>query len=192
MESNQYINLKKSANNQLGVKIRLMKNHEKDKLFQLQEFSIRVLNSQDYNNEQIEAILNKTSRSNLFGQGTITFVAEYENKIIGFSTLNKISNMVNAVFVHPHYVYQGIGKQLMLALEQEALNCKIKRLTVFASLTAVSFYKSLGYQYEGKVELSGVRRKIPCVLMTKQLLPLNTFEQLCACVISFLMSEIKL
>lgn len=192
MENPQNKNPKKPADKQLIVKIRLMENHEKNELFQLQELSIRALNSQDYSDQQIEDILNKNTRLNLFGKSTITFVAEYDHKTVGFTTLNKFSSSISAVFVHPHYAYQGIGKQLMLTLEQEAVNCKIKRLIVFASLTAVDFYKSLGYTYEGKIDISGAKRKIPCILMTKQLLPYQTFKELCASVISFLMPEIKL
>ncbi|AFY42553.1 GNAT family N-acetyltransferase [Nostoc sp. PCC 7107] len=184
MKNHDNNNSKKAAANQLIVKIRPMKNNEINDLFQLQEFSIRTLTSQDYNHEQIEAILNKNSRSSLFVQGTITFVAECNNQTVGFTTLNKIYHRIDAVFVHPHYAYQGIGKKLMLTLEQEALSSKIKQLTVLASLTSVGFYKSLGYQYQNKVELSAVKIKVPCAFMTKQLLPFNTFEQLCATVIS--------
>ena len=99
----------------------------------------------------------------------ILFVAEDKlGVIVGFSSLG--INEVNAVHVHPHYTRMGAGTLLLDAVETEALAQNMKKLKVSASITAVPFYQSRGYQaiaHSFHTLRSGV--EIPCVSIEKSL-----------------------
>lgn len=165
---------------QFPVKIRLMKSNEEKTLLQLQEKSIRELNTQDYNREQIEVIIDRICRLSCFDTGTVTFVAERESSIVGFATLNKSTSYINAIYVSPNCVRQGVGKQLMLAIEEEAIQRKIGDLFTFSSLTAINFYKALGYKIiEEKNLLSNASIEIPVALMIKQNARFTFFDRVC-------------
>ncbi len=98
------------------------------------------------------------------------YVAEENGIVIGFGTLNQVQGEIEAVYVSPEIVRRGIGKAILQKLEEWARDLNIKLLKMDASLNAVPFYKSAGYepQKETKHRLtSGV--EIGCVLMTKEL-----------------------
>ncbi|MCU0534929.1 MAG: GNAT family N-acetyltransferase [Hydrococcus sp. Prado102] len=174
-QQNQGDNFSKT---QLFVTIRLTKPDEINTLLQLQTKSLRILTAKDYDRRQIEAIIERNYRLNQFRMGAITFVAEYEGKIIGFAILNRIFRIIDAVFVHPDFVRRSVGKQLMFAIEQEAIQRKIKSLLVLSSLTAINFYQALGYQILGETTISHNKIKIPCVYMKKQFLPFTLIDRL--------------
>ncbi len=100
------------------------------------------------------------------------YVAEENNVIVGFGTLNQKSSEIEAVYVLPEVVRCGIGLRLLRKLEERARELGIKSLHLDSSLNAASFYKSAGYetQKESKHRLSsGV--EIGCILMKKELSP---------------------
>ncbi len=77
---------------------------------------------------------------------------------------------IEAVYVSPDVVRRGVGKAILQKLEERARDLKIKSLKMNASLNAVPFYKSAGYESQKEMKhhlASGV--EIGCVLMTKEL-----------------------
>jgi len=80
------------------------------------------------------------------------FVALSEGKIAGFisySELNKTDVLIVALGVLPEYQGSGIGKALLLKLEEKARSSKKKRLLVSTSnddLPALAFYQLMGFQ----------------------------------------------
>ncbi len=98
------------------------------------------------------------------------YVAEEDGAVIGFGTLNHKQNEIEAVYVSPAVVRRGVGLAILRRLEERARGLGIKSLKMDASLNAVPFYKSAGYesQKEMKHRLAcGV--EISCIFMTKQL-----------------------
>lgn len=158
---------------QIQVAIRLMKPDEIGTLLQLLERSIRKLNTQDYNAEQIEAII--SIQPSAFEGKTVTFVAEYESNLIGFAVLAHVGIIwqINSIFIDPDFVRQGVGKRLIATLEQEATRQKVSRLYVASSLTAIGFYKTMGYRCDRKVLLTMSGVKIPAAYMVKDLSTFN-------------------
>lgn len=57
---------------------------------------------------------------------------------------------VLGVAVHPHYRKQGIGAQLLYALEQQAKAQERETVTLTCQALLVPFYERLGYQNEGQ------------------------------------------
>jgi GNAT superfamily N-acetyltransferase len=77
---------------------------------------------------------------------------------------------IEAVYVSPEVVRRGVGKAILQKLEERARDLSIKSLKMNASLNAVLFYKSAGYESQKEMKhrlASGV--EIGCVLMTKEL-----------------------
>jgi putative acetyltransferase len=158
------------------ISVRIAQPKDRNQIFQIQIDAIQVICSHDYNTEQIAALLDDKQLQYSVGNewGEIVFVAEIEDTIVGFSAL--LRHRVSAVYVHPHYVRRGIGRQLLTALEREAVSRHIKRLAVMASLTAQPFYQACGYQIVGECSLiSDHGVYVPCIDMEKCLA--STFDK---------------
>ncbi|MEH1838784.1 MAG: GNAT family N-acetyltransferase [Nostoc sp.] len=161
------------------IKIRLAQPQDRNQIFDIRRDAIQILCSRDYNFEQTQALLNDTQLDKSQGGETkdIVFVAEIGEKIVGFSAYSRY--WVNAVYVHPKYVRQGIGTELLKAIESEACSQNVNTLAVCASITAKPFYEASGYQDFGKTYISsssGVY--IPCSRMQKWLSSATEAEQL--------------
>jgi putative acetyltransferase len=83
------------------------------------------------------------------------------------------------VYVSPEVVRRSVGKAILQKLEERAQALGIKSLKMDASLNAVPFYESAGYESQKAIKhrlASGV--EIGCVLMTKELPPRSS-QSLC-------------
>ncbi|PNG35895.1 MULTISPECIES: GNAT family N-acetyltransferase [Pseudomonas] len=81
------------------------------------------------------------------------FVALVDGKLLGTASLD--GRAVRSVFVDPAYHGHGLGRQLMAAVEQAALDSGLTSLVVPSSVTAEGFYARLGFvrvreHYEGE------------------------------------------
>ena len=63
---------------------------------------------------------------------------------------NRISILLS-IFVLPEYQGKGIGKQIIQTLEQDEYFVRAKRIEIPASITAVEFYKKMGYDYKNGI-----------------------------------------
>lgn len=72
-----------------------------------------------------------------------TIVVEKDNKIIGTGTI--VGDEIMRVFVDPAFQKHGIGKLIMLQLEQEAISVGVDIVKLDASLPSKRFYELLGY-----------------------------------------------
>ncbi|MEH2132255.1 MAG: GNAT family N-acetyltransferase [Nostoc sp.] len=152
------------------IKIRLAQPQDRNQIFDIRRDAIQILCSRDYSPEQIQALLNdaELEQSQRAGIKDIVFVAEIGEKIVGFSAYSRY--WVNALYVHPQYVRQGIGTELLKTIESEACSQNIKTLAVCASITGKPFYEASGYQEFSKAYItssSGIY--IPLIRMQKWL-----------------------
>ena len=64
-------------------------------------------------------------------------------------------------FVLPEYIGKGIGKKIMNALENDEYFLKSKRIEITSSITALGFYKKLGYKHKnGNKYLDEIEKNI--------------------------------
>ncbi|NMZ07014.1 GNAT family acetyltransferase [Pseudomonas proteolytica] len=70
-------------------------------------------------------------------------VALQDQQIVATAALD--ANVVRSVFVNPALQWQGIGRQLMVDIEQRAREAGVTVLSVPSSLTAEPFYTKLGF-----------------------------------------------
>ena len=131
----------------LPVDVRLMLPDEVSAALSLIWTSVRSLNAADYTSEQVEKIVDSYHPGVLSG-GTIV-VAVHQSQLVGVAKMRPDGfggRLIEAVFTHPDYVRQGIGRALLTELECSAHRRKAKQMMVFSSLTAVSFYEAMDYQ----------------------------------------------
>ena len=56
------------------------------------------------------------------------------------------------IFVLPEYQGKGIGKQIIHTLENDEFFLRAKRIEIPASITAVEFYRKMGYDYKNGIK----------------------------------------
>ena len=75
---------------------------------------------------------------------------------------------IRALYVHPNWVRQGLGRRLVAWGEEEARKEGANRFAVNSSLNAVPFYSSVGYRAVGSMDLDlGGDIAFPIVQMEK-------------------------
>ena len=72
-----------------------------------------------------------------------TIVLEHKGRIIGTGTL--LDSNIQGVFIHPSYQRRGLGKLVMLKLEERALANGIDTLNLTSLPVSKRFYDHLGY-----------------------------------------------
>jgi putative acetyltransferase len=151
------------------ISIRSAFNSDRARISQLHRESIQQLCTADYTTAQIQALLEDKKVYGTKSWGDVVLVAECGETIVGFSALMR--GAVSAMYVHPEWTRQGIGKQLLQAIEREAISRRWQWLFVKASVTAVPFYQACGYQILHTTQMMVAGREwIPCVDMQKQLI----------------------
>ena len=161
---------------QVLFNIRPMRSEEAEDCLALIHLSIRALSTQAYSPDLIEKIVGLYENSSSLS-GTIV-VAECNSQIVGVACAKKVLGItwnINAVFTHPDFIHNGIGRRLVEFLEEAAVDNDMKIMTVVSSLTAVGFYKALDYEYGGETKIN---ETIPCAFFSKRLQPLTLVDNL--------------
>jgi GNAT superfamily N-acetyltransferase len=82
------------------------------------------------------------------GKDTVVGTASLDN----FGSAESPDYYAVTVFVLPESHGQGVGTQLMEAVESKARELGAEKITVRASITAKGFYQKLGYRFRDGVE----------------------------------------
>ena len=119
----------------------------------------RITNSKDYSEEWINALETRAQPSDILERAGWThfYVAEENDTIIGCGAIgpywgSKTESSLFNIFVSPEYQGKGIGRKIIETLEQDEYFLRAKRVEVPASITAVNFYRKLGYDYKNGVD----------------------------------------
>ncbi len=143
--------------------IREFKDDDTEAIVHLFTETVRKINSRDYSKEQIEVWAPQNPdlakwRNRL--AETITFVAEVDQRIIGFAQLEN-NGHIDCFYVAHDFVDKGVGTKLLLEIEEWAKSLNITRLFGEASITAKPFFLGKGFKVikEQFVELQGVQFK---------------------------------
>lgn len=84
--------------------------------------------------------------------GTYVLILEENKKIIGVGRA-KPNGWITHVFIHKKYRNKGVGKRLMSRLEYWLKRKEIKEFQLNSSPYAVNFYKTLGYESNGRKKI---------------------------------------
>ena len=120
--------------------------------------TVEISNSRDYPPEYI-AHLKQTHNAEVLKQrakeGHMYVVCDGE-KIVGTGTIapfwgSRTESIFLTIFVLPEYQGKGLGRLIIETLEQDEYAKRESRIEIPASLTAVNFYRHLGYDYKNGV-----------------------------------------
>jgi putative acetyltransferase len=138
--------------------------------------SIRELCSKDYSAAQIEAWVERSLHPEVWVQRMerdYIWVIEEKNRILGFGHLALMDN-TNAEVMGLYLIAPALGKGLAKELVRNMIRVmkehELTRLSLLSTITAKTFYESLGFiQYasDTSVEMRGVA--IPCLPMECEL-----------------------
>lgn len=134
---------------------RILRNYKTEDCRTLAELfyeTVHTVNARDYTKEQLAAWA--TGQVDLAGwnrryQASDTLVAVECGIVIGFGNMED-DGYLDMLFVHKDRQGQGIGAQIVQALETRALSRGIYRFWAYASLTARPFFEKMGYRAAAK------------------------------------------
>ena len=121
--------------------------------------TLKTSNSKDYSAEDISALEEQLQPSGVLERAGWThfYVAEEGNHIIGCGAIgpywgSETESSLFTIFVLPACQGKGVGRKIIETLEQDEFFLRAKRVEVPASITAVEFYRKLGYEYKNGID----------------------------------------
>ena len=141
------------------MKIRRFTENDAEKVSTLIICTLKTTNSKDYSEESIKALEKQMQPSHILERASWThfYVVEDNDTIIGCGAIgpywgSETESSLFTIFVLPEYQGKGIGRKIIETLEQDEYFLRAKRVEVPASITAVNFYRKLGYDYKNGVD----------------------------------------
>ena len=120
--------------------------------------TLLISNSKDYSGEYIESIIASHSAEIISERAKDghMYVACDGLRIIGCGAIagywgSITESILLTIFVLPEYQGRGVGKRMIQTLEQDEFFLRAKRIEIPASITAVEFYKKMGYNYKNGI-----------------------------------------
>ena len=105
-------------------------------------------------------------------------VAVCNEKIIGFIALLLKGGQISGLYVHPDFVRQGIGSELLRAVIDILDSQKHRNVYVLSSEYAKPFYRHNGFRsYSSRYMLLGRHLKVRTFWMRKQIQPPSPEEK---------------
>lgn len=139
--------------------IRRFKNEDSKELSEVIAKTLRTTNSKDYSPEFIEKEIAFFTSEKLIERATWVhfYVVCEDEKIIGCGGIGAYwgkedESSLFTIFVSPKYQGKGIGRKIIETLEQDEYFLRAKRVEIPASITAVEFYKKMGYSYKNGID----------------------------------------
>jgi GNAT superfamily N-acetyltransferase len=100
----------------------------------------------------------------------ICLVGELDGEIVGIGSVVPHLNELRACYVSPKGLRKGVGTRIVRELERIAVESGVRRLESVSTVTAVPFYRSLGYNMGPKVQhLTSTGVTMDSVEMSKEL-----------------------
>lgn len=139
--------------------IRRFENGDETAVAELIQTTLRVSNSRDYPADFIEESVKSHNDEGILEQAQEAhfYVALDGENIIGCGGItgywgSETESYILSVFVNPEYQGMGIGRRIVETLEEDAYFKRAWRTEIGASITAVPFYRHMGYSFKNGVE----------------------------------------
>jgi GNAT superfamily N-acetyltransferase len=149
------------------IRLRKARRAEAEAISRMILRAVEVSNARDYQPAVIAALTAKHSAPEVLRRmrERLVFVAMIDGELAG--TVSLAAERVHSVFVDPSRQGRGVGAAMMAFIEKLAHRQGRERLSLASSLTAVNFYRKLGYEGSQREVRPG---GIETVLMSKALL----------------------
>jgi ribosomal protein S18 acetylase RimI-like enzyme len=138
--------------------IRRFQNEDANELADLIAKTLRTTNIKDYSLEYIENDISILTAEKLIERSSWMniYVVCDDNKIIGCGAIGSYwgkedESSLFTIFVLPEYQGKGIGRKIIETLEQDEYFLRAKRIEIPASITAVEFYRKMGYEFKNGI-----------------------------------------
>lgn len=138
--------------------IRRFKTEDANALADVIAKTLRTSNSKDYSPEYIENDIRFLTAEKLIERSgwTNLYVACDDDTIIGCGAIGPYwgkedESSLFTIFVLPEYQGKGIGRNIIETLEQDEYFLRAKRIEIPSSITAVHFYRKMGYDYKNGI-----------------------------------------
>lgn len=125
----------------------------------------------DYSQKQLNAWAQCPPDEQIWNETFIksyTVVAEIDGIIVGFGNIK--NDYLDRLYVHKNYQKQGIGASIVAKLESHALQNKYSKIYTHASITALPFFKKLGYENQNRQTVIRLGVELTNFVMTKTLI----------------------
>ena len=139
--------------------IRRFENGDETAVAELIQTTLRVSNSKDYPADFIEENVKSHTKEVILErvQEAHFYVALDGEDIIGCGGItgywgSETESYILSVFVNPEYQGTGIGRRIVETLEEDAYFKRAWRTEIGASITAVPFYRHMGYSFKNGAE----------------------------------------
>ena len=141
------------------MNIRRFQNEDANGLADVIAYTLRTTNIKDYSPEYIENDISFLRAENLIERSKWMniYVVCDDKKIIGCGAIGSYwgkedESSIFTVFVLPEYQGNGIGRKIVETLEQDEYFLRAKRIEIPASITAVNFYRKMGYDFKNGIK----------------------------------------
>lgn len=141
------------------MKIRRFAENDAEEVSAMIIRTLKTTNSKDYSEEAIKTLEKQLQPSHILERAGWThfYVVEENDTIIGCGAIgpywgSETESSLFTIFVLPEYQGKGVGRKIIEALEQDEYFLKAKRVEIPASITAVNFYRKMGYEYKNGID----------------------------------------
>ena len=141
--------------------VRRFQNSDADEVSKLIIKTLRTTNIKDYSAEYIENDVKMFTPDGVIERAGWThfYVVCDGCVIVGCGAIGpywdkKDESSLFTIFVLPEYQGRGVGRKIIEALEQDEFFLRSKRIEIPASITALEFYKKMGYTYKNGVDVA--------------------------------------
>ena len=121
--------------------------------------TLRVTNSADYSAAELEELIAHMTPEDIKKRAAWThfYVAVRSGAVVGCGAIGPYwgkedESSLFTIFVAPACQGQGLGRRIIETLERDEFFLRARRVEVPASITAVEFYRKLGYDYKNGVK----------------------------------------
>jgi len=142
-----------------NLEIRRFENNDASTVSKLICRNFLEVNIKDYSKDEMESL------SEIYDSDKVLTVAGYahmyvvciNNKIVGCGSISSFwgkmeESIFLSIFVLPKLQGNGIGRKIIETLENDEFFLRAKRIEIPASITALGFYKKMGFDYKDGIE----------------------------------------
>lgn len=140
------------------MEIRLFKQEDATEVAQVVAETLKRSNSKDYSHEYIDENISSHSAEVLIerAQTSHMYVVCDKERIVGCGAIagywgSTTESILLTIFVLPEYQGKGVGRHIIHTLEHDEYFLRAKRIEIPASITAVGFYRRMGYEYKNGI-----------------------------------------
>lgn len=142
------------------MKIRRFQEKDAEAVAELLAVTLRTTNIKDYSSEYIENQVKAHQPQDILERASWVhfYVVCDGERLVGCGGIGPYwgktdESWLATIFVLPQYQGKGIGREIILTLERDEYFLRAKRIEIPASITAVPFYRKMGYRYKNGISV---------------------------------------